>query len=384
MAFFLSALIISSIAYLTATLFLFQGLKHLKTEHRNHVLNLHFSVVIAAHNEENNIIDCLTSVLNQTIERNRYEVILVNDRSTDRTGRRAQDLLQAHPNLSIISISQTPPGIAPKKYAVAQGISQARNEIIVFTDADCRVPPTWLEALSAHFAPDVGLVQGITNYTYVQGMNKMFFNLQALDFLSHGVVAAAAIGAHFPLNSNANNFAFRKAAFDAVGGYGAARGVVSGDDDLLLQRISKSAAWKIRFMTDFKGAVETFPAFSWKAMFEQRKRWGSKTVHYNFRQVFFLSVIFCFYCLLVACFLCCFCRAALLPVFGCIFLMKLLGECVLMVPGTRIFKRENLRPFIVPASFIQLPLVVCSVISGVFGKFGWKGQTYKRRINAPR
>ncbi len=384
MAFFLSALIILSIAYLTATLFLYQGLKHLKIEPCNRVLNLRFSIVIAAHNEENNIIDCLTSVLNQTIERDRYEVILVNDRSTDRTSQRAQILLRDHTNLSIITIPQTPPGIAPKKYAVAQGISQARNEIIVFTDADCRVPPTWLEALSAHFGPDVGLVQGITNYIYVQAMNKVFFNLQALDFLSHGVVAAAAIGARFPLNSNANNMAFRKTAFDTVGGYGAAGGVVSGDDDLLLQRISKSAYWKIRFMTDFKGAVETFPAFSWKAMFEQRKRWGSKTVHYNFRQVFFLSVIFCFYCLLVACFLCCFYKTGLLPVFGCMFLIKLLGECILMVPGTRIFKRENLRSFIVPASFIQLPLVVCSVVLGVFGKFGWKGQTYKRRIKAPR
>jgi cellulose synthase/poly-beta-1,6-N-acetylglucosamine synthase-like glycosyltransferase len=289
--------------------------------------------------------------------------------------------LGEYPNLSIVTITQTPPGIAPKKYAVAQGIAQANNEIIVFSDADCRVLPSWLSTMSGHFGPNLGLVQGITNYAYVQGMNKTFFNLQAIDFLSHGIVAAAAIGARFPLNSNANNLAFRKAAFDAVGGYGAAKNVVSGDDDLLLQRISKSREWKIGFMTDFRGAVETLPAPNLKALFEQRKRWGSKTVHYNVRQVLFLSVIFCFYCLLIACFLGCFCTIALFPVLGSMLIIKLMGECILMIPGTGMFNKKDLRPFIIPASLIQLPLVVCSVVLGVFGKFGWKGQTFKRTMS---
>jgi Glycosyltransferases, probably involved in cell wall biogenesis len=380
MTFFLIILSASSLAYLAAILFLYCGLKRLDSSHPQSFNDLRFSVVIAAHNEEANIADCLKSVLGQTIESSLYEVILVNDRSTDRTREVSLSFVQAYSNLSIITITQTPPGIAPKKYAVAQGIARARNEIIVFTDADCRVPPTWLTSLSAYFDPDVGLVQGITNFAYIQGMNKAFFNLQAVDFLSHGIVAAAAIGAIFPLNSNANNLAFRKTAFDAVGGYGTAKSVVSGDDDLLLQRISKSATWKIRYMTDFNGAVETLPAPTWKAVFEQRKRWGSKTVHYNFRQVFFLSVVFCYYCLLIACFLCCFYSPALLSVFGCALLIKLMGDCILMVPGTALFNKKNLRPYIVPASFIQLPLVVCSVVLGVFGKFGWKGQTFKRTL----
>jgi cellulose synthase/poly-beta-1,6-N-acetylglucosamine synthase-like glycosyltransferase len=382
MTLFLIILCVSSFAYLAATLFLYQGLKRLHTLKPEPHPALTFSVVIAAHNEEHNLEECLKSVLNQTIKGNRYEVILVDDRSSDRTNEIAQGFLREYPNLSIITITETPPGIAPKKHAVAQGIAQASSEIIVFSDADCRVPPTWLEAICECFGPDVGLVQGITNYVYVQGMNKVFFNLQAIDFLSHGVVAAAAIGAHFPLNSNANNLAFRKAAFSAVGGYGAARSVVSGDDDLLVQRISKSKAWKIRFMTDFRGAVETLPAPTWKALFEQRKRWGSKTVHYNVRQIFFLSIIFCFYCLLIVCFLSCFYKAALLPVFGYLFLIKLLGEVILMVPGTGLFGKKRLRPFLIPASFIQLPLVVCSVVLGVFGKFGWKGQTFKRTMKS--
>lgn len=381
MTFFLIILGAASLAYLAETLFLYQGLKRILALKSGPHPALNFSIVIAARNEERTISDCLKSVFSQTIDRGQYEVILVDDRSTDRTAEIVQGFLQEHPNLSIVTITQTPGGISPKKHAIAKGIAQALCEIIVFTDADCRVLPTWLATISEHFAPDVGLVQGITNYAYVQGMNKMFFNLQAVDFLSHGVVAAAAIGADFPLNSNANNLSFRKAAFDAVGGYGAAGSVVSGDDDLLLQKIYKSKAWKIKFMADLRGAVETLPTTTWKAVFEQRKRWGSKTVHYNARQVFFLGGIFSFYCLLVTCLAACFFKPMLWSVFITLMIVKIIGEILLMAPGTDIFNKKQLRPFIVPASIIQLPLVVCSVIFGVFGKFGWKGQTFKRTIS---
>ena len=297
MRFLIALFIISSLYYLCATLFLYSGLKRISLlPVKAHPQSLTFSVIIAAHNEETNIGPCLESVLAQTIDHDRFEVIVVNDRSTDRTAAIAQQLARTHAELTVCSITKTPAGWSPKKYAVSRGIACSRNEIIVFTDADCLVPALWLETIDGFFDANVGLVQGITTYCSVNGLNKIFFGMQALDFLSHGVVAAAAIGARFPLNSNANNMAFRKKAFDDVGGYGDVGGVVSGDDDLLVQRIWKSGAWHIRYMADAKGSVQTYPALTVSALFEQRKRWGSKTVHYNRMQTFFLAGIFCFYC----------------------------------------------------------------------------------------
>ena len=367
---------ILSIVYFSVILFLYNGLKRLSPSSTPH--NLRFSIVIAARNEERNIEKCLKSVLSQTIDSDRYEVILINDRSTDATVAIAANSAKNHSNLSVITIAETPQGVSPKKHAVLQGILQAKEDIIVFTDADCMVPPAWLEKLGRYFDANTGIVQGITTYAEVPGMNRFFYGIQAVDFLSHGVVSAAAIGANLPLNSNANNFAFRKKAFDEANGYGVDSAVVSGDDDLLLQRIWRNTPWRIRYMTDAAAAVRTLPTRSAAGVFEQRKRWGSKTVHYNRTQVALLLSVFIFYLAIAALFCAGFFKSVLFALFCGMLLVKILGELVLMIPGTRLFGEQRLRKYLLPASLIQLPVVLCSVVLGVFGKFIWKEQKFGR------
>jgi cellulose synthase/poly-beta-1,6-N-acetylglucosamine synthase-like glycosyltransferase len=367
-----------SLLYIAAVVFLSRGLCRISSGSPASPHNLKFSIVIAARNEERAIKRCLNSVLNQTIGVSRYEVILVNDRSTDATASIAGEVAARHPNLSIVSVRETPAGMSPKKYAVSLGIASASNEIVVFTDADCVVPPTWLQTIDRYFDEHTGLVQGITTYERVAGINRLFFGLQAVDFLSHGVVAAAAIGAGLPINSNANNFAFRKAAFDEAHGYGKLGSVVSGDDDLLLQRIWRSKKWRIRFMADTAGKVTTLPTPTVRGVFEQRKRWGSKTVHYNAGQVCLLVPVFLFYLATVAA----CCAGCFLPVAfalcGAMLIVKLLGEMLLMMPGTKLFGELALRKFLVLGSLVELPLVLSAVVLGVFGRFAWKGQRFAR------
>ncbi|MFP4163002.1 MAG: glycosyltransferase [Chitinispirillaceae bacterium] len=344
-----------------------------------------FSVVIAARNEEENIRACLESVFNQSIPRFRYEVIVVNDRSDDSTPEILDELKAVYENLRVVNVTRTVSGVSPKKHAVSKGIEKARNEIVVFTDADCVVPCDWLFTISRYFTSDTGLVQGITGYRYPPGMDKMFFGLQAIDFLSHGVVAAAAIGAGLPINSNANNFAFRRKAFEGIGGYGdRADRVVSGDDDLLLQRIWKSKKWKVAYMADPAGTVLTNPTPTVSAAFEQRKRWGSKTVHYCAPQVVLLSSVFLFYVAIAISFLSVFFDSSNLMLFVSMLLVKMSGEAALLLPGTRIFRKKELRPFIPLASLIQLPVVIAAVVMGVFGRFGWKGQSFSRTVEGKK
>jgi hypothetical protein len=68
-----------------------------------------------------------------------------------------------------------------------------------------------------------------------------------------------------------------------------------------------------------------------------------------------------------------------LPVCASLLLVKLCGELVLMIPGTRIFGKKHLRKYIIPASLIQLPTVLAAVVSGVFGRFEWKGRRTGRK-----
>jgi cellulose synthase/poly-beta-1,6-N-acetylglucosamine synthase-like glycosyltransferase len=367
---------ILSLLYLSVVLFLFSGLRRLSPSSTPH--NLHFSIVIAARNEERNLEKCLMSVFSQTIDSSRYEVILVNDRSTDATAAIAAAIAKSRSNLSVVIIIETPQGVSPKKHAVLQGILLAKEDIIVFTDADCIVPPAWLETLGRYFDANTGIVQGITTYAEVPGMNRFFYGIQAVDFLSHAIVSAAAIGANLPLNSNANNFAFRKKAFDEANGYGVDSAVVSGDDDLLLQRIWRNTPWRIRYMTDSAGKVTTRPTETIKGVFEQRKRWGSKTVHYSHAQVAVLSSVFIFYACIPAMFLAGFFKPVVFAFCGGLLLIKFLGELVLMIPGTTLFGEQRLRKYLLPASLLQLPIVLAAVVLGVFGKFVWKDQRFSR------
>lgn len=381
MTVFLSILLFFGFVYTIVILILFRGLCSLRTY--NECGRHTFSIVIAARNEESNIRKCLDTVLNQSIDRSVYEVILVDDRSGDATLSIAQEYALQYSNLKVLHVESVPDGISPKKHAVSQGIACAQNEIVAFTDADCEVTPDWLSMISRTFSDTTGLVQGITSYSYIDGMNKIFWGIQSIDFLSHGVVAASAIGAGIPLNSNANNFAFRRSVFNEVGGYCGEKGrVVSGDDDLLMQKIWESKKWKIRFMIDEAGSVSTLPTKTVMGVFEQRKRWGSKTIHYNARHVVMLSGIFLFYLSIIAAFIAAiFSFSAFFTACGLIFI-KMTGELMLLIPGTRIFKQKVLRKYIITASLIQLPLVISAVFSGVLGKFNWKDQSFSRKVKS--
>jgi cellulose synthase/poly-beta-1,6-N-acetylglucosamine synthase-like glycosyltransferase len=368
-----------TVYYSGAVMYLWCGLRRIRPS--GEPQNLTYSVVIAARNEEDTLGRCLEGVFRQTLPPERYEVIVVNDRSEDRTAVVCEEFRRRFPAFSSLEIRETPPGVAPKKHAVAEGMAHARNEVVVLTDADCVVPPGWLAAIDRSFTDTTDLVQGITSYEYPAGMNRFFFNIQAVDFSSHVIVAAAGIGAGLPLNANANNCAFRRQAYDGVKGYGSvARRLVSGDDDLLLQRVAAQRRRSVSFMVDRAGAVMTRPATTLRGMFEQRKRWGSKTVNYGPLQVLFLSGIFLFYCGIAAALAAGFFNPLFFYVFCAMFATKIAGEYLLMVPGTALLGLRKLRPYILPASFMQLPLVLAAVVCGVFGSFSWKGEKFRRKV----
>jgi cellulose synthase/poly-beta-1,6-N-acetylglucosamine synthase-like glycosyltransferase len=366
-----------SLWYLVTVLLLRVGLRRLGGP--SEPAGLSYSVVIAARNEHDNITACLDTVLAQSLPEERYEVIVVDDRSTDDTRALAEKAAAGRTGVTVLAVDHLPAGSAPKKHAVSVGVAAARHPVVLFTDADCRVPSSWLESIDRHFAPDVGVVQGITSYPSSDD-GGFLLAFQAIDFLSHGIVAAGGIGAGLPINSNANNLAIRREALLEAGGYGESAGVVSGDDDLLVQRVWRSRRWRIRFMTDPTGAVETFPQTTIGDMLNQRAKWGSATIHYGLRQRTLLAGVFLFYCAILALLAAGFYDRVLAALGAAMYCVKLGGELLLMFPGTRLFGRRRLRRYIVPASLLQLPVVVLAVMGGVFGRFGWKGQRLGRRM----
>ncbi len=375
--FVVSAVVLSSV-YLFITLFLYTGLrKTLVSPPEAGPYSNTYSVIIAARNEEEHISVCLDSVFSQDIGVESYEVIVVNDRSSDKTGVILDEYKKRHPNLKVVDILEDGPSdTAPKTNAVNQGLKVAENEIVVFTDADCITKTTWLSTLDKYFTEETGLIQGMTKYYRPEGMNPLFYEIEFLEFLSHSVVSAASIGAGIPVNSNANNLAIRREL--ALTGTGKGRRVTSGDDDLLVQSIWRESKAEISFMADTDALVLTRPEAGILGFIDQRRRWGSKTVCYSIKQVSLLGSVFAFYLLILFSLIAGAFVNSILLYAPLLFVVKAAGELILMIPGTRYLKAQRLRKYLVPASVIHLPFIIAVVVTGVFGSFEWKGDRYKR------
>ncbi len=170
-------LFIVTILYLCEAGFFLSGLKR----NRNYISessDLFVSVIIAARNEETNLPNCLESAANQTYPNSKYEIIVVNDGSTDRTEAVCLNFVQRYPYIKLINAKEDP-NLRGKANALAQGIDAARGEIILITDADCVVLPTWVEQTAKRYGKGIELIGGFT----LQKADTPFEGMQSLDWV---------------------------------------------------------------------------------------------------------------------------------------------------------------------------------------------------------
>ena len=230
--------------------------------------NLCVSVIIAARNEETNLHDCIESVANQTYPVSLYEVIVVNDGSTDNTETICNDFAQQYTNIKIIQANDDAL-VYGKANALAQGIEAAKGEIILITDADCTVPRTWVEQTANRYGADVGLIGGFT----LQKSTKPFDGMQSLDWTFILGMSAAAAGLGHPLGSIGNNLSFKKSVYDEVGGYRKLKFSVT-EDYTVVQAIVGLNKWKYLYPIDVRHLVESKACPNFKSLIRQKHRWG--------------------------------------------------------------------------------------------------------------
>jgi cellulose synthase/poly-beta-1,6-N-acetylglucosamine synthase-like glycosyltransferase len=323
-------------------------------------------VLIAARNEEARIRQCLDCLAQQDYPRERTEIL------AEYAGR--------IPGFRFLSLTETAAGFSPKKYALSRGLGLATGEIIITTDADCIMAPRWISSLMAEFGPRTGLVSGLT--TYYDAGPGLWNGVQSLEFFSYAVVAAALIGLKFPVNGNANNLAYRREVYDAVSGFASHGGIVSGDDDFLIQSIHKEGRWEIRYAVTPDSQVRTEPPRDLRQFWEQRKRWASKCSLYQVKQVAFLALIFAYYVSIPLAVLGGFFHRPWLYLGLVGFAAKTGSDWVVMRRAARLFGKEDLLRAFVPAALLHIPLIIAAVLAGSFGEFTWKGQVHRRKVKA--
>jgi cellulose synthase/poly-beta-1,6-N-acetylglucosamine synthase-like glycosyltransferase len=258
----------------------------------NTVLHQPFvSIIIAARNEGNNISALLTDIQNQSYVN--FEVIVVNDHSTDNTHAVTVSFSTENPRFSIIQSSGE-----GKKQALTQGIQSAAGEIIVTTDADCRIQQQWLAAIvNAFQQKDTIMAIGAVRIAH----RDFFGSLQAHEFLSLTATAAATSAWGMPAMCNGANLAFRKSAFEAVEGYNGSFHVASGDDQFLLHKIHRKYGDAIKFIADQNAVVQTKSCSTTKEFIHQRIRWAGKWRYNQSLPVALLAIFIFSFHLFVIC-----------------------------------------------------------------------------------
>jgi cellulose synthase/poly-beta-1,6-N-acetylglucosamine synthase-like glycosyltransferase len=329
------------------------------------------SILIAARNESAGIRATLDSVLAQEYA-GKWEVWVADDRSTDDTPEILAEYAAKNPRLHVLTIKDIPEGVSPKKHALSKLIDACDGEILCLTDADCLVKPTWVAGIVAEFEPGIELVAGHSYIPTEPGKSKFIVCMQAVETLIYRVAGTAGLAMHLPLTSTGNNLAYRKSFFKSVNGFAGVLKIQSGDDDLMMQKLAADRPWAMRYCIAESTFVTTSGKETLKELWEQRKRWASKTIYYTPKIVFVLSMVFLFLVMLcVAAALSPFSLAILIAT-AIAFVAKCVGDLVLILRGLRIFRQEHLLKWCIPVEFIHAPFTVLAVLFGLFGRFKWK------------
>lgn len=340
------------------------------------------SVIVAARNEEHSIANCLTAILKQSYPRDKFEILVMDDRSTDRTAPLVADFAQSDRRIRLIRIGERSPRLSPKKHAIDLGIRQAHGEIIFTTDADCLPGSEWISEMIKYFTPGIGMVAGYNPYQTPDSPNSLFTKMLALDYFAMACVAAASAGLGYPISCSGGNLAYRRQLYLAMGGFHKHSRWVSGDDDFFLERIRESSDWGVAYATNSKTFVPTAPPQSISSFVQQRIRYASKCAHYSPPVTIALIGVYFLNLSILAGTITTIWKPALWPIWSTAFILKTFFEHRFLAGGQKVFQTRH--PFYVflAASLLHPIYIVALGLLGRFANFKWKGETHAARIPA--
>ena len=266
---------------------LFVGLRS-KSDYKS-CQDLKISVLVAARNEAHRIPALLSDLAAQDYPRELLEFIIVDDASTDRTGEIVDDWVQKDTRFRLVRLEESRDGnLGPKKRALLHGIKTSSGDVIMVTDADCRVKGDWIRATVECFDEGTAAVCGLVRY---RKPSTFWSRLAVFEGFANTVLNAGIIGIGGALSCGGANFAYRRSAFEKAGGFDAGRGSFSGDDDLLLQRFRKSGA-KVRFNWNPSAEVITDSPENSREYFARKRRHLSAGKRYAMHWISLAAIVY--------------------------------------------------------------------------------------------
>lgn len=338
-----------------------------------------FSIIIPARNEALNIEHCLLSVINQHYPKNLFEIIVVDDFSTDQTADKVVAMQRDNANIRLIQLSQMVNEKSLnsyKKKAIDIAIQSAAGDVIVTTDADCRIPANWLKLYNDYLVTTNSVF--VAAPVFYTDNGSFVSKFQCLDFMSLQGITAASVAAGFHSMCNGANLAYRKDVYNEVGGFKGIDNIASGDDMMLMHKIFKKYASRVGYLFSADAVVLTKPMPTWKDFFNQRIRWASKADKFqDYRIVSVLALVYLLNLCLVLIPVAAIWYHNLIIWWLVFFAIKIIIELRFMSKIATFFAAEKLMKWF---PVMQPFHIFYTIIAGWLGKFGaykWKGRTVK-------
>ena len=333
-------------------------------------------MLIPARNEEKNIAACLDSLSRQSYSKGLYEVIVIDDHSTDGTWDLLKNLYFPDMTTMNLQLADPAPGTikAHKKFAIETGVGLATGELIVTTDADCEFHPDWLTTIATFYeTTGAKFIAAPVRIGGETGSSSFLSIFQTLDFITLQGITGAAVYKKFHSMCNGANLAYQRTAFLEVDGFRDIDDIPSGDDMFLMHKIYKKYPGQVFFLKSRQAIVSTRPETNWKGFVHQRVRWASKADRYDDKRIFrVLLLVYGINLLFLILLAAAFRNSWYLWVLLALLVAKTLVEIPFVGSVSRFFGQQRLMVYF---PLLQPFHIFYTIVIGWLGKFGsyqWK------------
>jgi len=249
---------------------------------------LSVSVIVCAKNEEENVVNFIPLLAEQNYPD--FEIVLIDDASSDGTLDIFEDFEKQYPNIRLVKVQNNEAFWGNKKYALTLGIKAAKNDYLLFTDADCY--PTskeWITAMSSQFTMQKTIVLGYGGYEKIA--NSFLNKLIRFETLLTAIQYFSWAKAGHPYMGVGRNLAYKKDEFFNVNGFINHIQIRSGDDDLFVNEAATAKNTAIAY------APESFtyskPKTKYRDWITQKRRHVATANHYNALDKLQLGLFYC-------------------------------------------------------------------------------------------
>ena len=246
------------------------------------------TVLVCARDEEDNIGRCVESLAQIDYPTDRFEILIVDDKSTDKTPEILESWKARVPNLAILRTGEEVMHMRGKVNALTQGMDVAQGEFVMITDADSHVSPNWVKEYLKYYDENTGMVASVTL------LNIKYFldGVQSIDWSYLLGIASACTNINIPLSVIGNNISVRRAAYEDVGGYRTIPFSVT-EDYALFQAIWRKKPWKVRFPVHNDLTVMSQPCPNFRMWWRQKHRWvkGGENLKALGYLIFFIGIL---------------------------------------------------------------------------------------------